>query len=286
MATSGSFDFTRTRDQIIERALRAVGALGQGEVATAPQITEGSEVLNSIVKALQAEPGGPRLWVTEKATVTGLISSEITHNGVNYICILGHTSSIAGATGDEPGVGDAWTNNWQTGGAGGPSWATATAYVSAGDFGVAADTIDIQRVFVRDSTATSHGNDVYLRMISREEYMGLYDKGDTGEPTHIYFDKQLIPRAYLYPQSDNSTYVIHYDRIRLLEDFDASGDTPDFPVRWIETLVFMLAYKLSFEYSLPLQERGFLRSEAERLKSLSKMTDEETTDTQHMTGAY
>jgi hypothetical protein len=60
MATSGSSNFTETRDSIITRALRICGALGQGETASTTEITEASQAMNDIIKALQAD--GMQLW--------------------------------------------------------------------------------------------------------------------------------------------------------------------------------------------------------------------------------
>lgn len=60
MATSSSYDFTVTRDDIIKRALRLIGALAQGETPTANQTSEAAAALNGLVKAWQAD--GLPLW--------------------------------------------------------------------------------------------------------------------------------------------------------------------------------------------------------------------------------
>ena len=51
MATSGSTDYSQTRDDIIKRALRLIGALAQGESPTTDQVTEAAVALNGLVKA-------------------------------------------------------------------------------------------------------------------------------------------------------------------------------------------------------------------------------------------
>ena len=61
MTTSGSYDFSINRDQIIEGALRLCGVIAQGETPSATQITEGSRMLNLMVKAWEADgPIGSR----------------------------------------------------------------------------------------------------------------------------------------------------------------------------------------------------------------------------------
>ena len=65
MATSGSTDYSQTRDDIIKRALRLIGVLAQGETPTADQVTEAAAALNGLVKAWQAD--GMPLWaITQK----------------------------------------------------------------------------------------------------------------------------------------------------------------------------------------------------------------------------
>lgn len=60
MTTSNSTVFDVTRDQIIGGALRILGVLSTGQTPDAGQITEASEALNLMVKALEAE--GMPLW--------------------------------------------------------------------------------------------------------------------------------------------------------------------------------------------------------------------------------
>jgi len=81
MATSGSSNFTETRDSIITRSLRIVGALGQGEAANSTELTEAAQALNSIVKALQSD--GMQLWhkVTISFTPTAGDSSYLIGTG-------------------------------------------------------------------------------------------------------------------------------------------------------------------------------------------------------------
>ena len=55
MALSSSRDFETVRNDIIESALRKVGAIAQGQTPSPSQYTNCAKALNSIVKSLQAE---------------------------------------------------------------------------------------------------------------------------------------------------------------------------------------------------------------------------------------
>ncbi len=67
MATSGTTDFSVSRDDIIKRALRLIGVLAQGETPTTDQVTEAALALNGLVKAWQAD--GMPLWAIKERTV-------------------------------------------------------------------------------------------------------------------------------------------------------------------------------------------------------------------------
>ena len=67
MTTSNSTNFTVTREDIINRALRLIGVLAQGETASTDQVSEANIALNSLVKAWQAD--GMSLWAIKQYSV-------------------------------------------------------------------------------------------------------------------------------------------------------------------------------------------------------------------------
>ena len=52
MATSGSFNYSTTRNDLIAGALRILGVIGESDTPSAEQYTTGSEALNMLAKAL------------------------------------------------------------------------------------------------------------------------------------------------------------------------------------------------------------------------------------------
>jgi hypothetical protein len=78
MSTSGSTNFSTSRDELIRGALRAAGGISQGETPTTVQITEAAEALNMMVKAFQAD--GMPLWAIKEYNIPltgGVASYEI-----------------------------------------------------------------------------------------------------------------------------------------------------------------------------------------------------------------
>lgn len=87
MATSGSTDFSVTRNQLITGALRLVGGVAQGETPTSDQITEAAEALNMLVKAWQAV--GMPLWAMKQYTMS------LTTSTSSYTIGVGSTVNTA-----------------------------------------------------------------------------------------------------------------------------------------------------------------------------------------------
>jgi len=67
MATSGSSNFSISREDIIGRALRMVGAISQGQTPNSTLINNSAFALNCLVKALQAD--GMPLWAIKTISV-------------------------------------------------------------------------------------------------------------------------------------------------------------------------------------------------------------------------
>lgn len=78
MPISSSYDFTVTRNQLVEGALRICGVIAPGETPSTSQYTNGSEALNMLVKAWQSD--GMQLWIMSEYTLT-------LTNGVNSYTI-------------------------------------------------------------------------------------------------------------------------------------------------------------------------------------------------------
>jgi len=268
MALSGSYDFTQTRSQIIKSALRKVGAIGQGDNPTPEQTSEAADELNGMVKQWQAE--GINLWSVEWITQTLTASSEVLGtDGNNYKCIRNHTSAAA----NKPITGADYTTYWKPEGSSGGAWADSTAYTSLNQYALDVNIIGIEEVFIRRNTSYY---DTPLRVLSREEWMNLGTKFALGTPYMIWFHRLHTPEIFLYPFPDNTTDVVHLSVIRKTQDFDTASDSPDFTEEWISALVWNLAARLAFEYSLPADERRDLNSMAKEFKKLARLGTQET----------
>jgi hypothetical protein len=88
MATSNSYNFTATRNEIIDTALRMAANIGDYEVPTSTQITKAAFLLNSIIKSYHNI--GMPVWTK---TSTDILCNAFDTNG-RVLIGLGYTIGI------------------------------------------------------------------------------------------------------------------------------------------------------------------------------------------------
>lgn len=102
--------------------------------------------------------------------------------------------------------------------------------------------VDLMEVAVRRS-----GIDYTIDRITREDYLNIPNKTQTGRPTQIYFERTSTPSIKLWPVPDNSTDVLVSYRVQRIEDADALTNDVDVPSRFIPCMVSGLAYYLALK---------------------------------------
>ena len=108
------------------------------------------------------------------------------------------------------------------------------------EYTLTADVVDLLEVVVRrDNT------DFQVQRISRSDYQNLPNKTTSGRPSSIYVDKQIIPKINLWPAPENSTDVLRYYFIQLIQDADAAINNMDAPFRFLPCMAAGLAYYLA-----------------------------------------
>lgn len=273
MGTSGSYDFSVNRDEIIKGALRLLGVLGFGETPSADEITDASEALNLMIKAWQTE--GVGLWLNKEMTLYMADDTQLYSVGASgdHATLTPYSTQIATAasSGDTSLSVDAITNmtasdaigielddgtlQWTTI-SGSPS-GTTVALAAALTDDVAVDNmvffyttmsqrpLEIIEARVRDK----NDNDTPLSIITRTDYMNINDKDSEGTPNQIYYDPQLTNGSlYVWPSPNDVTDTIVMTGKYPIDDFDAAANDPGFPQEWHESLKYNLAVRLAPEY--------------------------------------
>ena len=106
---------------------------------------------------------------------------------------------------------------------------------------------------------TSSNVDTPVRILTRQDYNMLGNKSSTGQPIQIFYEPlRNYGILHVFPTPDStsaSSNTLHIIYQRPFEDFDSSGNEPDFPQEWFDALKFGLADRLAPEYGLSIQER-------------------------------
>lgn len=144
------------------------------------------------------------------------------------------------------------------------------------DYTPATGTLVIMESFIRRS-----GVDTPVTLISRAQYAAIPDKDQEGLPTMLHFDRGGNT-YYLWAAPENSTDVLHYWRVRRMQDVTAAVETPDVPAIWFEALAAGLAAKLSLKFKP--EKFTTLNALAENAFRIARGEDREHTDTSFSIG--
>jgi len=284
MTTSGSFDFTRTAGEIISAALRKLGILAEGEVASADQMADALVDLNLLVKSWPSK--GIDLWRYEELTVFMEKSVASNQVGVNV------QSYNIGPTGDEASF-NAFKTEIATAALSGASTITVDddANITNGDnIGIvlddgtlqwttvngvpAANVVTLTATLNDDVAVDNHvynytliaqrplriydgrlkladNNEIPMVSLSRNAYKTLPTKESIGKPTQYYYDPQLDNGTlFIWPVADTVSDRLLFSAQRQLQDLDATTNTLDFPQEWLRAIIFNLAVDVAFDYSI------------------------------------
>jgi hypothetical protein len=285
MSVSGSSDFTRTRDQIIRRALRLITVVKSGETPGAQVVTDAAEALNAMVKRWGKK--GIHVWTVTEATLFpqaaqvkyALAAGSTDHATENYYETAVTSATSSGATtiplddttnitvADNIGIKlDDGTIHWTTVSSKTSSNVTiASAIVDD----VAADNVvftyttkivrplkivDARRYNIASATDTpiseSQGS-----LMARLDYMALPNKAQTGTINRAFYDAQRdTGYLHLWQPPTTVTDLVKFTWHRPIMDFDSAADNPDLPQEWFDALAFNLAVSLAPEFDVPTEK--------------------------------
>lgn len=280
MATSGSVDFAVTRNDIITEALEQLGVIEAGATLNADDVTSASRTLNMLIKTWQTD--GLNIFQVKRAYLfleqnkhEYTLSSTGDHYTYDYTkqTIDGAVTSGSGTVDltdatdfvDNDNIGlyqDDGTMLWTTGTKAGNTITLGT--------NTTADIADNNTVYFYTSKADSPEtiveatlrsdslNDRPLTIFSRQEWSELSNKTYDGKVTEVYYDERVSdPSLFTWPEASDPRDIVVLWVKRVVEDFDAAIDNPDFPQRWYFPLAFNLAVVIGPKFGVPSNNPNF-----------------------------
>ena len=83
----------------------------------------------------------------------------------------------------------------------------------------------------------------------------------------MFYDRAGDGTLYVWPTADLVSDMLNMTVERPIDDFDVATDNPDFPVEWFEALSYGLAARVATKFGVSIQERAYLKSEADVYKA-------------------
>jgi hypothetical protein len=128
--------------------------------------------------------------------------------------------------------------------------ANTTASVSSGtnNFNLATGAVDVLDLVMQYGVQTT---DIPLSRISRQDYLNLANKTQTGQPSMYYVDVATLntPKVVLWPVPD-ATCNFTYDYMRRVQTVSTLGETLDMQTLWLEAVASGWAAKLAAKYNV------------------------------------
>tara|TARA_R100000951_G_scaffold86675_1_gene74367 strand:- start:58 stop:738 length:681 start_codon:yes stop_codon:yes gene_type:complete len=123
---------------------------------------------------------------------------------------------------------------------------TTTLTQGAESIDLTPTTIDVLDVVIRRTEGGST-TDIQMAQVSRSAYWNIPSKDTQSRPTQWFLDKQITPKLYIWPASENNTDQLLINRLIRIEDADASANTMDMPFRFYPCLAAGLAYYIALK---------------------------------------
>lgn len=277
---STSTDFNLTGAQIVEKAFSLAGIKSQEQPLEASELQDGLTSLNLMVKSWQAQ--GLHLWSKEEGILfitpgkTDYLLGDTGDKATSFDDYASSTLTVAAAllsttlrvvtttgmtAGDNIGIQlDNGTRQW-------------TAIVSVDSATDLTITDPLVNTAAIGNTVFAYTNQVErpLRILgarrgtagnseeievtpfeSRSHYFNQPNKSDQGTIIQYFYAPTLgNGRIYLWQTGQSINDFVRFTFERPLKDFDSSNDLSDFPIEWLEVLVYNLATRLGVEYNAP-----------------------------------
>lgn len=305
MATSGLASWNPIVQDIINAALRKIGAIGEDEVANTNQQANAEMALNGLLKAWMAM--GLHVWTEEEAILflqpgqrRYLIGSTATDNACDansYVQTSLTATAAPAATSLQVGsiaglanaqiigiVLDAGTVFWTTI-SGAPSGLTVTlaaglpSQASAGAM-VFAYTARIFRPLKIPNARSLNlvsGIETPMSIMSRQEYMDLPNKTTPGIPLQWFYSAQLDNgELYTWPLEVLAQYAMRFTWYRPIFDVTSVSQTLDFPQEWSLPLTWALAEEMGAEFDVPAQRWTLIQQKAAMAREMAADWDRES----------
>ena len=275
MTTSGSTNFSVSRNQVIIAALQAIRVLGEDETPSSSAIGSANILLNMLTKSF--ENYSKNVWKKSECTLFPqmgqasytLGGSSTDHATESFVqttlsaaeasgqTVLSVTSSSGMTAADYVGIvmddgSTHWTTIVSVDSAIQITITTATDDDAASGNVVFAYTTKIfkpLKIYGIRRLEVSNDNETNIKEISYNDYQKMPNKTTTATPMSYHYQRNNADGIlYVWQAPMDASDVLKITYASSFEDFDNTSDTPDFPQEWFRALYLGLACDLAHPY--------------------------------------
>lgn len=280
MATSGSVSFSMTAERVIDKAFAKIGVKEAEQALESFEFQDGIDALNLMIKSWGAQ--GLHLWTKDEGVLfldvgktdynlgpagdeatrlDDFIGTTSTAAKVATDVIIAVASTAGMVAADNVGVElDDNTRHWTTiASVDSPTQITITAGLpSASKSGSTVFTFTSliqrpQRILSCRRKTFADDNEIPVNSWSRQEYFNQVNKTSTGTVVNCYYSPQLDDgRLYVWQTASSVNDFLRFTFERPIEDILIGDDNLDFPVEWLEAIIYNLAMRLADDYDVPV----------------------------------
>lgn len=121
------------------------------------------------------------------------------------------------------------------------------------------------------------GTTIPMNYLEQEQFFKLVNHEEEGTPlNYTYMPKIDHGELKIWHRPNNDHTLMRFIYEQEFDVFETSKNTPDIPSEWIEPLVWELAYRVSANYGLALEERDWLKVQAKETLDQAMRFDQET----------
>lgn len=306
MATSGNVAFTLTARGVINKAFSKIGVKVAEQPLQADEEQDGIEALNLMMKAWAAQ--GLHLWTKDEGVLfldvgktdynlgpTGdeacqlddLINTTTTSALVATTLIIPVASSVGMAFDDFIGIQmDDGTRFWSK-----VLTVDSDTQVTIVD-ALPSDSASASTVFTFSNLigrpnrvlscrrkTISEDNEIPVIIWSRDQYFNQVNKASQGTVVNCYYSPQINNgRMYVWQTANSINDIVRFTFERQIEDITINDDNLDFPVEWLEAIIYNLAARLADDYDAPPIKVQSVNAKAEAFLDDLLGWDEEMTE--------
>jgi len=265
--------------EVVNKAFGKIGVKVAEQALEADEYQDGQDTLNLMIKSWGAQ--GLHLWTKDEGVLfldigkadynlgpqgdeacqlDDFIGTTSTAANVATDAIIAVSSTTGMVALDNAGVElDDKTRHWTTiVSVDSPTQITITDSLPS-DAKLGSTVFTFTNLIQRPQRALSYrrktfndDNEIPVISWSRDQYFNQVNKNSTGTVVNAYYSPQLENgRMYVWQTASSINDLVRFTFERPLQDITDSTDTLDFPVEWLEAIIYNLAARLVDDYDVP-----------------------------------